>query len=72
VLPLFLPVIKKAKEACINSTQNENEHFEDVLDMVQIGSGAKRQYEFWWEVVHEKWEVVHDNISFFTMLSETF
>lgn len=41
----FLPVIKKAKEACTNSNQNENDHFEDVLDMVQIGSGAKRQLE---------------------------
>lgn len=41
----FLPVIKKAKEACSNSNQNEKGHFEDVLDMVQIGSGAKRQLE---------------------------
>lgn len=41
----FLPVIKKAKEACTNSNQIENDHFEDVLDMVQIGSGAKRKLE---------------------------
>jgi DNA-damage-inducible protein D len=41
----FLPVIKKAKEACTNSNQNKNDHFEDVLDMVQIGSGAKRKLE---------------------------
>ncbi len=39
----FLPVIKRAKEACANSTQSIADHFEDVLDMVEIGSGAKRQ-----------------------------
>lgn len=41
----FLPVIKKAKEACVNSNQAVTDHFEDVLDMVQIGSGAKRKLE---------------------------
>lgn len=41
----FLPVIKKAKEACVNSNQTVTDHFEDVLDMVQIGSGAKRKLE---------------------------
>ena len=39
----FLPVIERAKEACANSGQSIADHFEDVLDMVEIGSGAKRQ-----------------------------
>jgi DNA-damage-inducible protein D len=41
----FLPVVKKAKEACMNSGQPIDNHFEDVLDMVRIGSGAMRQVE---------------------------
>jgi DNA-damage-inducible protein D len=41
----FLPVIERAKEACTNSGQKVEDHFEDVLDMVAIGSGAKRQTE---------------------------
>lgn len=41
----FLPVIEKAKTACKNSHQNISDHFEDVLEMVQIGSGAKRETE---------------------------
>jgi DNA-damage-inducible protein D len=39
----FLPVIERAREACRNSGHPEADHFEDVLDMVEIGSGAKRQ-----------------------------
>ena len=39
----FLPVIEKAKEACTNSGQTIADHFEDLLDMVLIGSGAKRK-----------------------------
>jgi DNA-damage-inducible protein D len=39
----FLPVIEKAKEACINSGLDLDDHFEDVLEMVTIGSNAKRQ-----------------------------
>ncbi len=39
----FLPVISKAKEACVNSKQNIQDHFEDILEMVSIGSGAKRE-----------------------------
>lgn len=39
----FLPVIERAREACRNSDRPEANHFEDVLDMVEIGSGAKRQ-----------------------------
>ena len=38
----FLPVIEKAKEACSNSKNPVEDHFEDVLEMVDIGSGAKR------------------------------
>jgi DNA-damage-inducible protein D len=39
----FLPVLERAKEACRNSGQSVGNHFEDVLTMVEIGSGAKRE-----------------------------
>lgn len=41
----FLPVIEKAKESCENSKCKVLDHFEDVLDMVEIGSGAARGIE---------------------------
>ncbi|MBN2651598.1 MAG: hypothetical protein JXR63_04380 [Spirochaetales bacterium] len=41
----FLPVIGRAKEACKNSGHNILDHFEDFLEMVDIGSGAKRKLE---------------------------
>ena len=41
----FLPVIERAKEACKNSGQAVSDHFEDILEMVQLGSGAKREVE---------------------------
>ena len=41
----FLPVIERAKEACLNSEQNIEDHFEDYLEMVSIGSGANRNIE---------------------------
>lgn len=41
----FLPVIDRAKEACRNSGHEVADHFEDILEMVEIGSGAKRQIE---------------------------
>ncbi|TBH76267.1 DNA damage-inducible protein D [Aquirufa nivalisilvae] len=41
----FKPVIEKAKEACINSEQQVEYHFEDFLEMVDIGSSAKRPME---------------------------
>lgn len=41
----FLPVINKAKESCVNSKQNMLDHFEDILEMVDIGSGAKRKID---------------------------
>jgi DNA-damage-inducible protein D len=39
----FLPVLERAKEACRNSGQAIEDHFEDVLEMVEIGSSAKRE-----------------------------
>lgn len=39
----FLPVLARAREACHNSGQVVTDHFEDVLAMVEIGSGAHRQ-----------------------------
>lgn len=38
----FEKVIEKAKEACSNSRQEIENHFGDVTEMVEIGSGAKR------------------------------
>ena len=34
-------VIKKAKEACANSQYKVQDHFEDILDMIEIGKGVK-------------------------------
>lgn len=39
----FLPAIEKAKLACKNSGQKISDHFEELLDMVSIGSDAKRE-----------------------------
>lgn len=39
----FLPVVERAKEACLNSGQPVENHMEDVLTMVEIGSGAQRE-----------------------------
>lgn len=39
----FLPVVDRAKEACLNSGQPVENHMEDVLTMVEIGSGAQRE-----------------------------
>lgn len=41
----FLPVIEKAKEACKKSGQSVNDHFEDVLDMIELGKTATRQIQ---------------------------
>ena len=41
----FLPVIERASDACRNSGQRVENHLEDVLTMVDIGSGAKREVE---------------------------
>lgn len=37
----FLPVIERAKQACQNSGHPVENHFEDILDMVDIGSGTQ-------------------------------
>ncbi|MBP7710582.1 MAG: DNA damage-inducible protein D [Rickettsiales bacterium] len=39
----FLPVIAKAQESCQNSKQKDSDHFEEFLEMVEIGSGAVRK-----------------------------
>jgi len=39
----FIPVIGKAKDACTNSGQQIEDHFEQLLEMVPIGSGAQRK-----------------------------
>jgi DNA-damage-inducible protein D len=43
----FLPVVEKAREACLNSAHRVEDHFEQILEMVSIGSGAKRPVEDW-------------------------
>ena len=43
----FLPPLEKAKEACTQSGHKEDDHFEQILDMVEIGSGARRSVEDW-------------------------
>jgi DNA-damage-inducible protein D len=43
----FLPVIEKAKEACLKSNHRLEDHFEQILEMVSIGSGAQRPVEDW-------------------------
>ena len=39
----FKPVIEKAKIACEASDQNVSDHFVDIHEMVEIGSGAQRE-----------------------------
>ena len=39
----FKPVIDRAKESCKNSGFQVSDHFEDILEMVPIGSDAKRE-----------------------------
>ncbi len=41
----FIPVIEKAKESCQNSGHSIADHFEDMLDMIEIGKGGKRKVE---------------------------
>ncbi|WP_340508278.1 DNA damage-inducible protein D [Escherichia coli] len=38
----FIPVLTRAKEACENSGHTIDDHYEEILDMVKIGSNAKR------------------------------
>ena len=42
----FQTVIEKAKKACENSGQQVENHFVDMHEMVEIGSGAKRHQTF--------------------------
>lgn len=39
----FTPVLARAREACTNSDQLAQDHFEEILAMVKIGSGAQRE-----------------------------
>jgi len=41
----FVPVIDRAKEACKNSGLTVSDHFEDILDMIELGKGAKRSVD---------------------------
>ncbi|MCU0382996.1 MAG: hypothetical protein MUF68_02915 [Cyclobacteriaceae bacterium] len=41
----FIPVLERAKEACKNSGQEITHHFEDVLEMLDLGKGAQRKVE---------------------------
>jgi DNA-damage-inducible protein D len=41
----FLPVLERAREACRNSGQRVEDHMEDILTMVGIGSGAQREVD---------------------------
>jgi len=43
----FLPVIEKAREACLKSNHRMEDHFEQILEMVSIGSGAQRPIVDW-------------------------
>lgn len=41
----FLPVIDKVKEALVSLNEDIQNHIEDMLDMVEIGSGATRELD---------------------------
>ena len=41
----FLPVIERAKEACNNSNHPIEDHFEDYLEEISFGKGAKKDME---------------------------
>lgn len=41
----FLPVIERAKDACTNSGHELADHFEDYLEEIVHGKGAKQDYE---------------------------
>ena len=40
-----MPVLEKARESCFNSNQAVSDHFEEMLDMIDTGKGAKRQVD---------------------------
>ena len=41
----FLSVIKKAKEACLNSRKKVEDHFGDVTEMIQLAKTAQREVD---------------------------
>lgn len=41
----FVPVIEKARNACTNSGQLVDNHFVDINEMVDIGSGARKSVD---------------------------
>jgi len=41
----FMPVIERAKEACKNSNHTIEDHFEDYLEEISFGKGAKKEME---------------------------
>lgn len=41
----FVGIVEKAKSACRSMRLDPDDHFVDVTDMVEIGSGAKRELE---------------------------
>lgn len=41
----FIPVIERAKEACNNSNHPIEDHFEDYLEEISFGKGAKKDME---------------------------
>jgi DNA-damage-inducible protein D len=41
----FKPAIDRAKDACKNSGYAISDHFEDILDMIALGKGAKREID---------------------------
>lgn len=41
----FLPLIERAKEACTNSGHPLADHFEDYLEEITHGKGAKQNYD---------------------------
>lgn len=43
----FQPVIDKARESCVKSGHSVADHFAEIRNMVDIGSGAQREVEDW-------------------------
>jgi hypothetical protein len=41
----FLPVIERAKETCLNSEHKVEDHFEDYLEEINFGKGAKKDMD---------------------------
>lgn len=51
----FLPAIERAKEACVNSSQNTTDHFEDILEMI-------KHYGALNPVIKNRWVLLLTNI----------